>query len=144
MNNSDTPAKQLISTIYGMGEKDPENAEAVIIDDCVTVHLVTIGDSINNVGIMRIVAFEQERGHRTRALKKISETADELRVNLCVDIGWLRAAWTLNKGNFVDSGAWGPGDAAAIGESLRRLVVWYERYGFSEEGNSGIWVRRSM
>ena len=143
MNNSDTPAKQLVSTIYGMGEKDPDNAEAVIIDDCVTVHLVTIGDSTNSIGIMRIVAFERGKGHRTRALKKILETADELAVNLCVDIGWLRAAWTLNKGDFVGSGAWGPGDAAAIGESLGKLVVWYEKYGFHEEGNSSIWVRRT-
>ncbi|MBL7154737.1 MAG: hypothetical protein ISS79_13565 [Phycisphaerae bacterium] len=144
MNNLETPAKQLISTIYGMGEGNPDNTQAVIIDDCVTVHLLTIGDSNNDVGIKWIAAFEEGKGHGSSVLDKIVEIADKLAVNLWVDIGWLRHQWILNSSI---CGLWGwpsrPESAAERGVRLERLIAWYERYGFCEDGNSGLWARRS-
>lgn len=124
MKNTDTPAKKLISTIYSMGDINPDNSEEVIIDDCVHVHLMIFGDSDKDVGIKNIEAVEQGMGYGSEVLEIIIDNADELGVNLWVDIQ-------------------PPIDASPIdwAVSIRRLIDWYKRYGFQEDG--GLWVRRS-
>ena len=124
MGNTDTPANKLISTIRGMGDRNPDNPEEVVIDDCVLVHLINHKDSKNAVGIKSIEAVEPGKGHGSRVLEIMIKVADELGVNLWVDIR-------------------PPVDESAVswGVNIRRLIDWYKRYGFCEDRNSGLYVR---
>ena len=86
MNNTDTPANKLISTIYKMGDINPDNSEEVIIDNCVMVKLMIYGESEKDVGIVNIEAVEPGKGQGSIVMGIIVETADELGVNLWIDI----------------------------------------------------------
>ena len=84
-------------------------------------------------------------GHGSRLLEKIIVAADKLAVNLWVDIGWLRHHWIMQTD---ECGVWGGILAPELstrerGIVLRRLIAWYERHGFCEEGSSGLWGRQT-
>ena len=141
MNDVNAPAKQLISTIYEMGQADPDNPERIIIDDHMFVHLLAIEASNRDVEIRWIGTSYQGEGLGSDILTKITQTADRFAVNLWANFGWLHHCWIV-EGD--DCGLWGFSYQDSMPERARklcRLIAWYEKFGFCEDKESGFWVR---
>ena len=118
-----TPAERAVEQIEGLGPRNPLNAKEIVFDGA-KVEVRTDLNDPNGIVLGSIAALEQGQGAGSSALEKIISIADEYGVHISL----VAVPYGLDTGDREES------DPDVFAKAVTRLVNWYKKYGFEEDG----------